>query len=1123
MKQWLSFLSFRLILQVASGLALGAALALIVSSFLQEGRTRAFDIAIQREIDVQRLMLDNIIDFHRQTSENYFETFIRPQEYLKRYPDLLSLNRHDSLHARLLLHQELEPTLKILRERGVDGMGIFSPDERVVFRTHLPEIAGDKLIKPSKLFLSMRESLKPRYGFVVGSTTVGYKSLFPLVEQNSYAGAIELNTSLASIIKKIQASDIGKEAFVIFKNDERIKNLLHSTNRKPFPTAFDPSWVLIEGVCNTGKVKDHLETIKLLTDPRAGHNNAPLILLDDNLSGQVFRLHDAISIVTAVPIREYQGGVIAQLITISSGPELSVLDSYYNRLIEITQVAIMLLTIITMRLFYLRSKKTTQRKRWESIATHIGEGVFFINQQGRITYASPRSVEILGYSESEFLGASSHELFHYHQGNRYLRGADCPILATQKTGVPYHGHEYFKCRNGTLIVVDVMSYLFDEAGEKIMAVVFRDITELNEKLEIIDNQEAQLKRLEKISNNLHGFCFEFFIHTTGKDSFIYASAGTERLLGVKPEKLEDDSSHFWNRLSQEDQVEIRALFLHAKDAATISKKRYRFQATYGERWIEISAAPYHEEGGARWYGYVRDATEHHHIEESLKESQQRWEFALEGSGDGIWDWDISNNNLYLSPRLGAMFGYAPEEIAHATLDTAISKIHDDDKERFKENLYLFLSDDRTHYSDEYRVFSKGGETRWILARGAIVQSDSEGKPLRMLGVCSDITERHQMEEALSDFNRILGEEVEYELAQRLDSERSFRTLFEKSPEGFLILDREGIVLEANQAAEVMLGYGAREMEGHWIFEDSCQGGKPEPIDPSELNQAKERIYQNLAGEEVLIETILTPVRLEGQERIFALWRDITEVRRLEQAREREQAYLIQQSKQAELGSMIGAITHQWKQPLNVLSILVQNIELDAQENTLKSEMILKDCEKMMEMVEFMSMTMEDFRNFFKPSKEKEAFALIKAIASVGNILHSEFNKAGITLAIEGDKALLAYGYSGEFKQVVLNILNNAKDAFNERQTESPRIMVSVEESGENLVARFLDNGGGIAEHLLPNKIFEPFSSTKGAHGMGIGLSLSKVIIEEKMGGKLRAYNDKGGAVFEITLPRGEVG
>lgn len=1093
----------------------GASLALLVYLYLQQERSRAFDLAVQKEIELQQLSLETMVEFHRQMSESYFKAFIEPQAYLSRFPELLSLDERKSLSARLALSQEITPLYELLQGRGIDNVGFFSPDNRIIFRAHLPEIAGERIPQASILG-ELNQTLLPQHSFVVGTTTVGYKSLFPLMEGEKHIGSVELGLSFKSILRKLAATQADKELFVIFKRGERMERLLKNTRYKSFGSAFGSEWFLLEEFGEANRLGEYIEMTERLKSP----NPTPILLSQELSVGQVMEDESGFLVVVATPIKEYSGEVFAQLVTIAKAPSLAVLDEYYRHLLRAVQAVLLLLVLGAVWFFHSKNQEKRRQRRWELVSSKMTEGLLLLDAQGSTTYANPKACEMLGYTKEELVGENSHELFHSHQGNRYLRGADCPILRTIKKGISYEGREMFRRKNGVLFVVSVSSYLLEECeGEKSAVVIFKDITEKVRVENLMTLQQNLSKRLEKIANNLLGFFFEYLFLDRGGESFPYVSAGSERLLGLRAHELEQNSLLFWERIEEGDRERLREIFSHAAQNLTAPHNRFRIWGVGGEyRWIEVNAAPQKEEGAVRWYGYVRDITERHLIEESLKESQQRWEFALEGSGDGIWDWGVMEDRLFLSARLQEMFGYARGEMGESMEQTS-SFILKEDRARVLSTLYRFLKEGEGQYADEFRVNCKEGGYRWILSRGMVVKRNAQGEAARMIGIFTDITERKQMEEALSDFNQILGQEVEYELGKRLESEKSFRILFEKSPEGFLILDGGGNILEANPAALGMLGEEMEALQGRGVFE-LLQGEKI-PLKEEEMNQKIERIYENRLGQEVLLETILIPAQVEGKARIFAIWRDVTEVRSLERAREREQAYLIQQSKQAELGSMIGAITHQWKQPLNVLSILIQSLELDAKEEALQKELVLKDCQKMVEMVNFMATTMEDFKNFFKPSKEKEFFLLSKAIGSVGNLVHGEFAKAGIEFKIKGELGVIAFGYSGEFKQVVLNILNNARDVFLERQIQEPRLWVEITKGSKEVVACFRDNGGGIAPELLPEKIFEPFSSTKGARGMGIGLSLSRVIIEEKMGGVLKAYNDDEGAVFEIVLPMGE--
>lgn len=240
---------------------------------------------------------------------------------------------------------------------------------------------------------------------------------------------------------------------------------------------------------------------------------------------------------------------------------------------------------------------------------------------------------------------------------------------------------------------------------------------------------------------------------------------------------------------------------------------------------------------------------------------------------------------------------------------------------------------------------------------------------------------------------------------------------------------------------------------------------------------------------------------------------------IEDKRQKEQTALIQNEKMAQLGNMLGAIIHQWKQPLNSISIEVQDIKYAYSYGELNDEKIDEIVSKIMGIIGFMIKTADDFRNFYKPSKERKDFHIIEEIESVSNLLSRQLQNMNIKLCINGDKSLTVNGCAGEFKQVILNLLNNSKEAFESGgKEEGKEIDINVFSVEGKTVLTVIDNAGGISPELLKEGLFEQFSSTKGESGTGIGLAISKTIIEEHMGGKISVKNVNGGAEFTIELP-----
>jgi two-component system CheB/CheR fusion protein len=241
------------------------------------------------------------------------------------------------------------------------------------------------------------------------------------------------------------------------------------------------------------------------------------------------------------------------------------------------------------------------------------------------------------------------------------------------------------------------------------------------------------------------------------------------------------------------------------------------------------------------------------------------------------------------------------------------------------------------------------------------------------------------------------------------------------------------------------------------------------------------------------------------------------LRATEELREKEQL-LMQQSRLAAMGEMIGNIAHQWRQPLNTLGLIIQELPMIYAQGPLTRENLDNSVAKAKQVIYHMSQTIDDFRNFFRPDKEKTPFKINDAIARTIPLIEGSFREQRITIATDAPDDIFIHGYPNEYSQVILNILVNARDAFVERPTDLPRVVLirSFRENSRTVLT-ITDSAGGIAEEIL-GKIFDPYFTTKGPDkGTGVGLFMSKIIIEKNMNGILSARNSGDGAEFRIEV------
>ncbi len=297
-----------------------------------------------------------------------------------------------------------------------------------------------------------------------------------------------------------------------------------------------------------------------------------------------------------------------------------------------------------------------------------------------------------------------------------------------------------------------------------------------------------------------------------------------------------------------------------------------------------------------------------------------------------------------------------------------------------------------------------------------------------------------------------------------------------------------------------------------------------------------------AGNSVYLNFLISPLK-RNDGTIFGLVgavRDQTHSRKLEEAmielnhslekkaeyefrrRMEQERLLIQQSRLAALGEMIGNIAHQWRQPLSALSLMIQDIEEEKSFRGLSDEYIRDFVRKSVILTEQMSQTIDDFRNFFRPDKEKENFYVSECVNRAFHLLSGSFSSAEIRTEINIQDNLSINGYRNEFAHVILIILSNARDALTEYRDKDRLIEItgfsSADSSGRPITEIRIKNNGGEIDPLYGDRIYEPYFTTKHRKsGTGIGLYMSKMIIEESMGGRIFHENGPGTVTFVIQV------
>ncbi len=235
----------------------------------------------------------------------------------------------------------------------------------------------------------------------------------------------------------------------------------------------------------------------------------------------------------------------------------------------------------------------------------------------------------------------------------------------------------------------------------------------------------------------------------------------------------------------------------------------------------------------------------------------------------------------------------------------------------------------------------------------------------------------------------------------------------------------------------------------------------------------------------------------------------------------QQLMMLHRNRLANMGEMVAMIAHQWRQPLNNLSLLNQLLITQYRKGRLDEEAIEYFANNSQKQIQQMSQTIDDFRNFYRPDKEKKSFCVQELVRQVVNMVQTTFSNEYIELTVEAQGCDTFRGYPNELAHAILNILNNAKDALIQNIRHDRSISINVRREGEDILITICDNAGGIPEKILP-KIFDPYFSTKSdKNGSGLGLYMTSVIITEHMHSKIHAENRDSGACFIIRLQKGE--
>jgi len=760
-------------------------------------------------------------------------------------------------------------------------------------------------------------------------------------------------------------------------------------------------------------------------------------------------------------------------------------------------LTILTLIVIFYFTYYIKKRiknyiQSTQdvNERFELAIAGSNDGLWDWNLQDGTVYFSPRWKDMLGYRDDELPNE-----FKTWQDRVHPDDIDDAMekikIAHSDPSVEYNNVHRLRHKDGSWVwVLDRGQTIFDKDQKPIRMLGFHtDITK-QKKLELELFEKDHLLQESQRLSTIGSWKLDF-----NADKLTWSDE-TYNIFELDKNNFEPSYENFINIIHPEDRDEVNRVYKESLVSKTPYEIVHRLLMKDGSiKYVNESCETVFDTYGKPIIsiGTIQDITKQKLVEDKLINLKQQFEQFMEFMPANIIIKE-DDNVIYANSSTNTFF--KSKSIVGKTIDELFDtqrakKIKEFEKEAYEKG-----------FNEEILEITNNNNEKKIYRNMSFVIKD---KKKRKLGIVSiDITKEYN---ANKEISRVLS-------------------AFERTNVSVVITDLSGDIQYVNPSWCKVTGYSRDELIGN----------NPRIVKSGAISeQTYKKMWEELTSGNVW-HSELKNLAKDGTE----FWEDstimpsfdndgvidgyisfkleISDKIKLRQELEDKEEIMIAQSRHAAMGEMISMIAHQWRQPISVIAMDANNILVDVELDAIEKESLKTDLDDILHQTNYLSQTIDDFRNFFKPTKMKDEVLVSDVFKESFLVIDKSLENNNIEVINNFSTDTKVFIYSRELLQVFINILKNAKEALIENRDDNRKIINNIYEDNGYIIIKICDNAGGIKEDIVDD-IFNPYFTTKDSmNGTGIGLYMSKTIIEKHFNGVISAYNNEDGACFEIKFP-----